>query len=154
MAERSENGHCFDMVHELTPDEFTERLEYIFRSVESRLPEKLRHRKAEHFFPEWRRLMTLGFARTWEIPDAVLGCLITPDIFSGIPLGMVVFWFSIPGTSGTTLLLDAAEKAGREAGCPRLSIAAYDFLEGERIAGIYIANGWHRTEQIFQKELS
>jgi hypothetical protein len=141
------------MVIKLKPDEFTERLEPIFRSVESRLPEHLRHRKAEYFFPEWRRLMSLGFAHTWEIPDAVLGCLITPDIFSGTPVGLVPFWFSLPGTPGTGKLLRRAELEARELGCARLSIASYDLLDGERIAAIYQGMRYLRTEQIFQKEL-
>jgi GNAT superfamily N-acetyltransferase len=141
------------MVKELRHDEFTDRLEPIFRSVELRLPSHLQGRKSEYFFPEWQNLMRLGIARAWEIPNAVLGCLFSPDIFSGTRLANVVFWFSIPETKGTLQLLDAAIAAARHAGCRRISIAAYGSLEGERIAEIYRHLGFVETERIFQKEL-
>lgn len=142
------------MVTELKPENFTERLEPIFRSVESRLPEKLRGRNLTYFWPQWRNLMKLGVARTWEIENAVLGCLFTPDIFSGAPQASVVFWFSTPGTKGTRELLDAAEHAAQAAGCKRISIAAYGALEGDRIAELYRAFGYAETEKVFQKELN
>lgn len=139
---------------ELKPLEFTERLEPIFRSVESRLPKHLQNREFKYLGPRWRSLMDLGVARTWEIPNAVLGMLITPDLFSGIPLANVVFWFSLPGTKGTVALLRAAEQAAQSAGCARISIAAYGCLEGERIGDLYNSRGYAQTEKIFQKELT
>jgi hypothetical protein len=137
----------------LTPGTFTERLEPIFRSVESRLPKHLRARRAEYFFPKWRELMQLGIAHAWEIPDAVLGCTITPDLFSGALSAYVVFWFSKPGTSGTLELLRAAEAGARLAGCKRIGIAAFGVLEGERIASIYEHAGFSELEKTFSKEL-
>jgi hypothetical protein len=142
------------MLRELQVTEFTERLEPIFRSVESRLPENLQGRRAEYFFPRWRHLMELGVARTWEIPGAVLGMLITPDIFSGTPVAHVPFWFSFPETPGTGELLRRAEKVAKESGCARISIAAFDCLDGDRIADIYRNCGYAQTERTFQKELS
>lgn len=152
-------------VRELNSIQFTERLEPIFRSVESRLPEHLRGRKAEYFFPRWRSLMDLKVARTWELSGivdegsdefwgAVLGMLITPDIFSGVPVAHIPFWFSIPGTKGTRKLLDAAENAAKTAGCARISIAAFDCLNGDHVAELYSARDYVQTERTFTKELS
>jgi hypothetical protein len=141
-------------VRELKSTEFTERLEPIFRSVESRLPEHLRGRKAEYFFPHWRRLMELGVARTWEIPDAVLGMLITPDIFSGTSVAHIPFWFKLAGSkSPAKLLLKAAEEAAKKSGCVRLSIAAFSGLEFERMVFFYLGEKYQMTESTFQKEL-
>jgi hypothetical protein len=154
-------------VRELKSTEFTERLEPIFRSVESRLPEHLRGRKAEYFFPHWRHLMELGVARTWELSQAmedgdgnawgdacaVIGLFIVPDIFSGDSVASVPFWFSLPGTTNTLLLLGSIERAARDAKCKRISIAAFDTLEGERVAKIYDYVGYSQTERTFQKEL-
>jgi hypothetical protein len=114
----------------------------------------MRGRKSEYFFPRWRALMELKVARTWEIPGAVLGMLITPDIFSGVLVAHIPFWFSIPGTPGTHELLQVAEFAAQDAGCARVSIAAFDCLNGDRIAGVYINRGYAQTERTFQKELS
>jgi hypothetical protein len=139
---------------ELKSSEFTERLEPIFRSVESRLPGHLRGRKSEYFFPRWRALMDLGVARTWEIPGAVLGLLLVPDIFSGIPVASVPFWFSLPDTKGTLELLHAAEHAARESGCKRIGIASFNVLDGDRVSKIYMRAGYAHTECVFQKELS
>lgn len=138
---------------ELKPTEFTERLEPIFRSVESRLPENLRGRKSEYFFPHWRHLMELGVARTWEIPNAVLGMFCTPDIFGGVSQASVVFWFSIPGTPETIRLLEAAETAATKCNAA-IQIAAYDGLDGDRIAEIYRSRGYVQTERIFRKEIT
>jgi len=143
------------MLRELKSTEFTERLEPIFRSVESRLPENLQGRKATYFFPHWRRLMELGIAWTWELSEgAVLGMLITPDIFSGIPVAHVPFWFALPGTKGARQLLDVAEEAARKAKCARISIAAFECLDGDRIADIYRARDYVQTERTFQKGLT
>jgi hypothetical protein len=125
----------------------------------------MRGRKSEYFFPRWRALMDLKVARTWELAGivdassdefwgAVLGMLITPDIFSGTLVAHIPFWFSIPGTEGTRELLDAAENAAKTAGCARISIAAFDCLNGDRIAGVYINRGYAQTERTFQKELT
>jgi hypothetical protein len=142
------------MATELKSEEFTDRLAPIFESVRLRLPERLQQRNLGYFFPQWRKLMTMGFARTWEIPNAVLGCLFTPDIFGGPPQASVPFWFSLPGTDGTLALLLAAEAAAKGAGCPRLSISAYCTLEGERIAELLKALGYAETERVHQKELN
>lgn len=142
------------MIRELKASEFNESLEPIFRSVESRLPESLQGRKAEYFFPKWRHFMDLGIAKVWHVPDAVLGMLITPDIFSGDPVAHVPFWFSKPGTKGTVELLKAAEKSALLAGCKRISIAAFDILEGDRIAEIYRHNRYVQSERTFTKELN
>lgn len=142
------------MPTELKPDEFTERLTPIFESVRLRLPAHLQQRDLGYFFPQWRKLMGMKLARTWEIPDAVLGALFTRDIFSGTPVAHVVFFFSLPGTKGTMGLLKAAEIAAKESGCPRISTTAYGALEGERIAEIYHAFGWAMTEKVFYKELN
>lgn len=141
------------MVTELKPEQFDERLEPIFRSVESRLPEHLRGRKAEYFFPTWREFMKRGFARAWQVPGAVLGMLITPDIFSGMTVAHVPFWFALPGSWHSMSLLYAAEKAAKEEGCLRLSIAAYSGLDDARLGRIYFHQGYDKTESTFQKEL-
>lgn len=138
---------------ELNPEQFTERLEPIFRSVEARLPEHLRGRKSEYFFPHWRHLMELKVARTWEIPGAVLGMLTTPDIFSGVSVAYVPFWFALPGTRHALELLTAAEEAAKQAGCLRLGIAAFRGLEDERLSRVYFHRGYDQTESTFQKEL-
>jgi len=142
------------MATELKSEEFTDRLAPIFESVRLRLPVQLRQRNLDYFFPQWRKLMGMGFARTWGIPDAVLGCLFTPDVFGGPPQATVPFWFSLPGTKGTLDLLRAAETAAKGAGCPRISISAYCSLEGERIADLLKALGYVETERVHQKELN
>jgi hypothetical protein len=154
------------MVHELKPLEFTERLEPIFRSVEARLPKEMQGRKAEYFFPRWRALMEMGVARAWELPRptdgdgnewgdrwAVIGLLITPDIFSGVSVAHIPFWFSLPKTKGTLELLDAAEAAAKKAKCKRISIAAFECLDGDRIAMLYRNRDYGQIERTFSKEL-
>lgn len=140
-------------VTEIRPADFNERLEPIFRSVESRLPEHLRGRKAEYFFPRWRALMDLGVARAWGVPGAVIGLLVTPDIFSGTSVAHVPFWFSLPGSKNALSLLRTAERAAKEAKCARFSIAAFSDLNFERMTWLYLHRGYSTTEVTFQKIL-
>jgi hypothetical protein len=142
--------------HELTAPQFTERLLPIFLSVAERLNATGKYPvqpNPAHFFPQWRRLMELGVARTWEIPGAVLGALFVPNLFTGEAEALVCFWFALPNTRGTLELMDFAEHAARDAGCVRLKSAAFGVLRGDAMERLYQSLDFVPVETGFSKTL-
>lgn len=138
---------------ELKPEEFTDRLSPIFVHIakESGLPFDV-----PGIIARWREWMTMGFARTWEVPGAVLGALFTHDIFTNRLRAAVVFWFSLPsarGTGVTKAVFKAFEEAARKAGCVDVQSAAHESLAPMRRQGGYFKNGFRKTESIFTKTL-
>jgi|SRR5712664_1976629 len=142
-------------VKELRPENFTERLEPIFRHIEKEINEPGRLNSA-HFFPCWRRLMELGVARTWETEGAVLGAIYSPDPFSGKTRAHVCFWFSLPearGTGETMNLLITFEQASKKAGCTVISSSASMKVNPGKLSRIYLHRGYFLSEQIYSKDL-
>lgn len=142
------------MVRELKPHEFTNRLEPIFRHVEKEAGRT--DGNSEYLFASWQQWMTLGFARTWEDEGCVLGAIFAPHVFNGRSRAYVHFWFALPEARSTGRpigLLDACEQAAKDAGCEKISSAAYETLTPSRTKHIYEGRGYRLTESIFTKEL-
>lgn len=100
--------------------------------------------------------MECGVARAWENDGCVIGSLFVPDGFCGELRALVYFWFSAPRARGTGRpieLLDAFEKAARDAGCRRISISSHMKVATDKTARIYEKRGYSLTERIFTKEL-
>lgn len=141
---------------EITPEEFTdERFGTIFRQMgtESGHPERY---KPQHFIPTWQSWIKLGFARTWEVPKAVLGAVYTDDLFSGQKRASVMFWASLPEIRNTGLaikLLNQFESESKKAECSILAAAAHAWLHPNRLVSVYKARGYEITEFIFSKEV-
>lgn len=140
------------MVLELTPKEFTEKFAPIFEEVvqNGQYPWKF---NAEHFFPEWRKLMVLGLARTWYSTGIVTGVLFVNNLFSGKLTALVVFWFSksTERKFGRTLtVLKTAIQAAKDAGAVKISIAAYGKLNGKLMERLYRVLGFEQTETVFE----
>lgn len=138
---------------ELKPEDFTERLSPIFVHIakESGLPFDV-----PHIVARWREWMKMGFARTWEIPGAVLGALFTHDLFTNRLRAMVVFWFSLPEvrhSAATGSLFKAFEAAARTAGCVDIQSAAHQLVDPLRREHGYLKHGFQLTETVFTKTL-
>ena len=111
------------MVKELKPEEFDEHLMPIFESVAKRVHYAGGEFNPGHFFPHWRKLMELKIARTWEMSgDAVLGAVFVLHTFTGLPTGLVSFWFKREGASNAEPLMEAAKTAARGFGCRVCSV--------------------------------
>lgn len=144
------------MVRELKFVEFTERLLPIFLSVAERLNADNKYPvnpNPAHFFPQWRRLMELDVARTWEVPGAVLGALFVPNLFTGDREALICFWFALPNTRGTLELIDAVEKAAKNLGCTRVKSAAFGVLRGDSMERLYKSLGYECVETGWSKTL-
>lgn len=139
-------------VRELTPEEFTDRLEPIFRDVESRVTCPSWSFEPGYFFPNWRQLMKLKVARTWEMPgNAVLGAIFSNDTFTGTSNAYVHFWFKRTGAPSAQPLLDVAESAARAAGCKFLHSAT--FAGSNSLERKYCRQRFEKTETVFRKAL-
>lgn len=142
---------------ELTPEEFTdERLGQIFRHIaqESGHPERYR---AEYFMPEWQSWMRLGFARTWELPGAVLGGLFTKDLYSGQRRGLIMFWAALPSARATgraIRLLKTFEYEAKKSDCKTLAAVAHGWLNPSRLISVYKRSGYEPTEFLFSKPVN
>lgn len=143
-----------DCVRELSPEEFNERLMPIFLSVGARFSYPGGDFNPGYFFPHWRKLMSLGVARTWEMPgDAVLGALFAENTFTGKKNGLVHFWFKRDGAPSALPLLSEAIEAARGEGCILFHSASYRDLHGEKMDCKYYRLGFEESERIFRKIL-
>lgn len=144
------------MVKELRPENFTaDRLAVIFEKIHAEVnypgPANIKY-----FFERWRHLMSLGIGRTWEAPGAVLGALFTPDIFTGEPQGLVVFWFALKEVRGTGVareLFEAFEATAKQSGCRMVCSAAHESIKPEARQKFYLANGFAKVETVYRKVL-
>lgn len=138
------------------PSEFDSHLLPIFvRVLKEAVPGTL-ELNLSHFLSTWQSWMTLGIARTWEVPGAVLGALFTHDVYSGKPRALLMFWLSdLPArVAGRTIaLLDQFECAGKEFGATRISVAQHRFVSPEKLAKVYLKRGYQVSELIFSKDI-
>lgn len=100
--------------------------------------------------------MKTGIARTWEVSGAVLGALFTHDLYSGKPRALLMFWLSdIPArVAGRPIaLLNEFERAAKDFGAKRISVAQHRFVSPEKLAKVYAKRGYQVSELIFSKEV-
>ena len=142
------------MPYKLGYDEFTNRLEPIARSVESR-GEWPRPFNPEFFFPHWQALIKLGIAEVWEAPGAILGAVFTTVSFTGTPVGVVSFWWSLPDAkvSDRMSLLEQFESECRARGCEFAYTSAYGTQRHAATERLYRRRGYSMIETNFRKEL-
>lgn len=138
---------------ELEPFEFDTRWLYLFQAMIDETP--MLGLKPEFFFPHWRRLMELKAARTWVSERAILGACFVNHTFSSDPVALISFWFGMPdvrGTGATKVLIQALEKAARNAGCRAIYSASHSVMP-EKLAQTYCRNGFTQVETQFRKIL-
>lgn len=146
-------------VKELSAYDFNDRLLPIFQHVHDNY--KIRKDylvpgifNPDGFFDQWQQLMELGIAKAWEIPNAaVLGAMVSTNVFTGEKVTMVVFWDSSGNTKEAVKLLDACEKFSRESGCSQLYLSALNNDRSEVMQRFCRRKGFKNSETVFTKLL-
>ena len=144
------------MVKEIDTDDFTaENFERLAKTADAKCKPPRRFNGA-HFFPEVQMLMHLDLAKVWsnEKQDALLVGLFHKNIFSGDPIGLILFWVSsgVNNQAGLELLGKFQSEAAQR-GCVATYASAFRKYRSAGMARLFRRLGYEPHELGFVKML-
>lgn len=104
----------------------------------------------------WKGMAELGIARTWALPGVAIGVTVTEGFYTGLPTGVVNFFWAATearGTGAALRVFTRAIQALSESGVKLLYSSAHADHEHDRICRFHERNGFERCETAFRKLL-